>query len=246
MPKSQIIKDIVEDRVSLEQSLNRLYILARDVKNEPLAQWATKELNGYTTEDVLPDYRKERNLELKYSGINNRFQMTNQPVQNGWLPEEVIESLSDIQIREGIHSVYDFAASSMTVTRDLSYLAGTIYRATNGGVQCLSIQQIIPNVLFQKVCDTVKHKMIEALLELEKKYGCLDELGIDVSDKKPYQLEVDNAELNRTVLNINVPAPEKTKEKISSKIAWNVVIPIIIAVIGTVVASIVIKYFGLA
>ncbi len=32
MPKSQIIKDLAEDSVSLEKSLTRLLILAKDVK----------------------------------------------------------------------------------------------------------------------------------------------------------------------------------------------------------------------
>jgi hypothetical protein len=60
MPKSQIIKDIVEDSVSLERSLNRLYVIARDVNNKQLSQWADIELNGYKDTDDVPDYRRTK------------------------------------------------------------------------------------------------------------------------------------------------------------------------------------------
>ena len=47
MPKSKIIKAIVDDEVSLAQSLTRLQVIAHDLKNKELETWAESELVVY-------------------------------------------------------------------------------------------------------------------------------------------------------------------------------------------------------
>lgn len=73
MPKSQIIIDLVEDAVPLEKSLTRLMVLAKDVKNKKLEEWAQNELNGYKNISDLPGYRRSHSSLFKYSGINGGF-----------------------------------------------------------------------------------------------------------------------------------------------------------------------------
>lgn len=246
MPKSQIIKDIVENNVSLEQSLNRLFVLANDVKNKQLAEWVQKELNGYKVGDDLPGYRQMESLELRYSGINGRFQVTKNPLPAGILKKETAEKVSQITMYDGIRYIEDLSKKEEGATRDLSFLAGQISTATNGLVTCTSIYQIVPQSFFQSICAAVRNKMIIALLELEKKYGNLDSLGIDISNKKSIQLEADNADLNRAVFNINVPSTVvEKKEPWYSKIGWNVVVPTITAVLGAVIAAIIMKFYNL-
>ena len=59
------------------------------------------------------------------------------------------------------------------------------------------------------------------------------------------QIAVDNAELNRTVFNINIPTSEAPKEKLPSKIAWNIIVPIITGVFGAVIGAAFIAYLGI-
>lgn len=245
MPKSQIIKDIVEERVGLEQALNRLYILAVDIKNEMLAGWAEKELHGYNTTDELPDYRKAVSLTFIYSGINGSFQVTNQPLQLGFIKNDHLDKLEKIELYDSICTLSELASADRQPEKDVSILAGDVWESTNGQIQCFSIKQIIPKSIFQKACATVKHKMIQALMELEKNYGNLDKLGIDIAGKKMAQIAVDNAELNRTVFNINIPTSEAPKEKLPSKIAWNIIVPIITGVFGAVIGAAFIAYLGI-
>lgn len=245
MPKSQIIKDIVEDKASLEQSLNRLYVLALDVKNTTLANWAEKELSGYDSTDELPEYRKAVNLTLRYTGINGSFQVTNQPLPPSFIKKEHRDQIKNIELYDSIRYLSELASADRQSEKDVSALAGEVWENTNGAVQCISIKQIIPQAIFQNACAQVKHKMIQALAGLEKKYGNLDRLGIDISGKNMAQIAIDNAELNRTVLNISVPTQELPKEKIQSRIAWNVVIPIITGVLGAVLGAIAVTYLGL-
>ena len=242
MPKSQIIKDIVEEKVGLEQSLNRLYVLALDVKNDALASWVEKELNGYNTTDELPTYREASGLMLKYTGINGGFQVTNQPLQPSFISQEFRDKLENIKLFEGIRYLSKLASADRPAERDISMLAGDVLERTDGQVQCFSIKQIVPQSIYQKACAEVKHRMLQALTELEGKYGNLDSLGIDISAQKPAQVASDNAELNRTVLNINVPMPNAPKEKLPSKIAWNIIIPIITGALGAIIGVLFERY----
>lgn len=244
MPKSQIIKDIVEDSVSLEKSLTRLFVIAKDVNNKRLAQWAENELNGYKKLDDVPEYRHTRSTMFKYSGINGNFQVKNVPLPKGWIKSDILDAITAIVIRDGIKYIESLASSENSASRDLSELAGAIGEATDGAVSCTSIQQIISQSFYQRICAEVKNKMILALMELEKVYGNLDTLGVDISDKRPVQVEAINDDLNRTIF-INLPSPETKKDPWYSKIAWNVFIPIFTAIAGAIIGAIAIQYFGL-
>jgi len=244
VPKSQIIKDVVEDSVPLAKSLNRLFVLAKDVKNEELAQWVTKELSGYSSEDILPHYREFTSLQLEYSGINASTQVNNVPLPVDFIDEEIQDQISHLSMRDSISSIQEFLDSGHSPRRDLTYLAKHVYINSGEMVQCISINQLIPRQFLQSIKSEVKSKVILSLLELEKKYGNLDKLGIDIKHSSPIQVQMNNAELNNAVLNIEIPSNPVKEEKWYSKIGWNIIIPIITAVIGAIVATIVISYMG--
>lgn len=245
MPKSQIIKDIVENRVPLEQSLNRLYILAADVKNTQLAEWAQKELNGYAVSDTLPEYRRMKCFHFKYSGLNGGFQVTKIPLPTDFLKVETLEKYSKISMYDGIRYIEELSNSNKPAVRNLTFLAGEVAERTDDMVSCISIYQEIPQSIPQGICATVKNKMIIALLELEKRYGDLDPLGIDISERSKIQVEADNEVLNRSIFNINIPANVSEKRQPwYSKIAWNIVVPIITAILGAVIAAIIIHWLN--
>lgn len=245
LPKSQIIKDVVEDVVPLSKSLYRLYVLALDVKNSKLADWALCELKGYKKSDELPAYRKTKSASLTYSGLNGHFQVKNIHLPLGWVPEELHDTLMDVRACEGIELIESYAKEQNGMGIDRSDLSGFVRNATGGDVQCTSITQHIPQTLYSGICAEVKSKMIQALIELEKKYGNLDNLGIDISTKKPQQVDADNDSLNRMVLNVNVPYQKPPEEKLSSKITWNLIIPIITAVAGAIIGAALLAFLGL-
>lgn len=58
MVKSKIIKEFVNEEISLEKTLRRLTVFANDLESQDFMDWVDKELSGYKEEDKLPDYRK--------------------------------------------------------------------------------------------------------------------------------------------------------------------------------------------
>jgi hypothetical protein len=69
-----------------------LLIIASDINNKELAQWAEKELNGYSSKDVIPHYRVVKNTMFRYSGINGRMQVKNAPLPLRELFKEKVQA----------------------------------------------------------------------------------------------------------------------------------------------------------
>ena len=70
MAKSKIIKELANKEISLEVAFNRLLIIASDIGNQELIDWATNELNGYSDKSLIPTYRQSGIGQILYSGIN--------------------------------------------------------------------------------------------------------------------------------------------------------------------------------
>lgn len=185
MPKSQLIKDIVTEKTSIEQALNELYILACDIDDKGIMEWATNELNGYSNDQELPSYRVVMSAHFTYSGINSRFQVKNVAFPIEWIPKDSLEECCTFKERENICSIIQHSMEKGGMMIDHSYLAGHVNKASGGMVACTSIYQHIPQAFFSGIQQTVKTKIIQILMEMEKKYGALDSLEVErMLDKK--------------------------------------------------------------
>lgn len=183
MPKSRIIKDVANDAVNLTTSLNRLYLLASDISDTALMEWVESELKGYSSNDCIPEYRRTRSNMFRYSGIANCFQVTNATLQKELIPDEIRKTIIDVKISESVAAIEAHVAEGMDIKRDLGSLIGVIYETSGGEVQCTSLSQIIPLSFYRNIFSEIKHKVLRELINLEKRYGCLDSLEIqDDSD----------------------------------------------------------------
>ena len=183
MPKSRIIKDVANGSVDLITSLNRLYLLASDIEDTALMEWVEKELQGYSSTDLIPDYRKTKSRIFRYSGLANCFQVTNATLQSDLIPDDLLETISNIKISETVASISAVVEAGLDIKRDLGALIGEVYERSGEEVQCTSIYQIVPLSFYRDILSSVRQRIIRELIELEKKYGNLDTLEIqDESD----------------------------------------------------------------
>lgn len=216
MAKSKIIKELVNNEISLEVALKRIYVLASDLDNEQIKLWSEKELYGYSNEDVLPEYRVFHSCKLTYTGINGGFKVTNQPLLLTWLENSTVEKLSIQNIYDPLSEVEKFSKTDQGVCRDLSYLAGEVEHKTRSGwmdgVQCVRISQIIYPTEFARILSSVSSKALKILIELDKQFGCLDdlEIGSEKIGKKEKSVLFDT-------LNLIVADNSTTKKKMVIK-----------------------------
>lgn len=238
MPKSQIIIDAVNGDVPIDKSLKRLQVLAHDVYNKELEKWAENELTGYLDSSEVPEYRETKSLNIVYSGFNLALQVNNVPLPIGYLDNDTLNEVVNVAIREDILSLQKFADTEPGGYRDLSFLAGEVLKKS-GGIQCVSIQQLVPSSAYGKILAEVNNRIIRALMMLEDQHGKLDKLGIKIGPSKAAQ---GNATINE---NLGLPVQIVKKESWTSKVAWNIVIPIITGVVGTVLGALATIHMGL-
>ena len=159
MAKSTIIKQLVNNEVPLTIVLRRIFVLANDIGNENVKEWASLELNGYKKEDQLPEYRVFNSCELHYTGINGAYKVTNQPLSLTWLDPKTIKAITTHRITAPLSEVEKNASSTDSFLGiDRSYLAGEVYKHTDDGVngiQCFSIQQVIPVAQFARIINSI-------------------------------------------------------------------------------------------
>ena len=82
--------------------------------------------------------------------------------------------------------------------RDLTYLAGEIEENTDdgfGGIQCFSIVQKIPQQIYKGIVSQVRTKLLNVFIELDKAYGNLDDLDINLDKKTPNEIAHINQQL---------------------------------------------------
>ncbi|BBD23998.1 hypothetical protein [Enterococcus faecalis] len=187
MAKSQLIKDIATNNISLEEALQRLLLITSELDDLDISNWILSELNGYNSEDIIPEYRKNISYRLIYSGINGNFQITNQPLPLHYFSEKIRTCFSDITVKESIKSIESIVEKGEKVGMDLTSLAFDIYE--NTGIKCSKIFQEYNKISLEHILSNIKSKLILFLIDLEKQFGNLDNLDIEEN-----QLTVDKKE----------------------------------------------------
>jgi len=216
MAKSRIIKELANNKVPLEVAINRLLIIASDTDNEKLAHWAEKELNGYSNEDNIPSYRivKVEDTIFKYSGINGMCKVQNVTLPFIELLEREGVGRFNIRILDGIKTMEGIVNNDTDIKlgRDRTEFASIIYEKT--GIKCYSIIQTVPKNTFENVFNIVKTMLLKTLIQLDKSYGCLDDLDINIDNKTPEEIAKINTIVNNYMFSDNsVHVGDKNKIK---------------------------------
>ena len=189
MAKSKIIKQLVNEEISLGIALKRLLVLATDLELSDLINWVRCETRGYEHNPV-PDYRKIRSYTFIYSGINGGFQVKNANLSLSFLNKKTLDDILVNDVKESITDIEEKAKSSgQELMIDRSYLAGEVYKNSSDGwtgIQCTSISQIFHTEQFKSIYNKVYLMTLDVLLELDKKFSNIDDLDLDIDsvDKK--------------------------------------------------------------
>ncbi len=182
MAKSKIIKELANKEVSLEVAFNRLLIIASDLNNDDLVNWATNELNGYSKDSKVPKYREGKMGHIVYSGINGRMQVNNQPLPLSIFDKELLDYIRINYFDQDIATIEQFAfGDNGNIGLDLTDLAGIVYKKTS--IQCIKISMQFPKEIFIGLLSTIRTKLLKVFIELDKEFGCLDDLDIDTNVK---------------------------------------------------------------
>jgi hypothetical protein len=176
------IRDTAVDGSSdLATLLRNCRILASEIKNQALAEWAKSELDGYSETAELPEYRILRNMVhlgnfvgIAGSGINNF------PLEISRLPEQVREHFSVRELRQGVQELKQLIGSYTDKFIQLSWepeIYGVFdHSGFRPDLRLVQAWSVVPVARLEGTLDAIRNKVLTFVLELEA-------LGIGADDE---------------------------------------------------------------
>lgn len=190
MAKSRIIKELANGEVSIYTALKRVKVLLQEFDNAELLRWVNCELVGYPTDAELPAYRiMQGELKGTYfkGSILNNITYRNVPISLGNLDKEKREILLRLPFYDGVEGlarliqISDKSEISATIPAEcyplIAYANNDLYMNITSARVVGTIQMV------QNILSEVESRLLDILRYLEKQFGCLDELDIDVKAK---------------------------------------------------------------
>lgn len=181
MAKSKILKELASNQTSLDVVLSRLIIIASDIEDIKLQEWALNELNGYSKNENVPEYRQLQG-ELIYSGINGHLMVNKLHLDIGFLDKDFQEIvLQPFAVSNGISLLLSGLENGEIFSKDMTFLSSQVYKNSEtitGAIQATNIALVFNKAQIQNIISNVRTKLLQIFLELDKNYGNLDELDV--------------------------------------------------------------------
>lgn len=188
MAKSKIIIDLANGLTDTFTSLKRAKILCASLNDVEILNWINYEISGYPNDVIPPDYRiVSGDLFGTYMrGLPSKYvTYTNVSIPLGSMPNEIREQLLKIEFRESINalkSTYESSKNGKNIVKNIpADLFPGIARFNNDPLMTIASAYVLflPEKI-DNVFSVVENKLLDILLLMEKEYGVLDELDIDL------------------------------------------------------------------
>lgn len=198
MARSNIIKDFTSSNISTETALKKLRVLFASLNNKKLINWAKCELEGYSNDDSLPDYRIISG-KLMADMITATAQCENYPLDLANLSSEQKQTILSSKVYQSVSSLKTIADSKsptykilpQKINKNLSVLCGV-----NANILASRVQFDYTSI--KDILSKIDGKILDTLLTLEDEFGNLDELDIDLKSKNAEDITniIQHIELN--------------------------------------------------
>lgn len=199
MAKSQIIKDLANGTVDPETVLKRTKVLLQEFDNEKLLEWINYEIEGYSSTDNIPEYRKVGGqLYGTYFKGSMASHMTynHVPLPLGDMPDDDIKPLLTTNITQGIGALKsmiiesekgDNVGLSKVVPADYYPRIAVYNNDPYMIIVTATVELNMPQI--RNIIPKVENKLLDILWYLEKQFGNLDDLDIDIDSKSEREMK---------------------------------------------------------
>ncbi len=183
---SKIIIDIINNQISISDALFRLKILLSDLGDESIERWVHGELEGFKTIDDVPPYRI---INVHLFGKLRQVTMRNLITQDLLIPvKSDFVDINKTRLRENITILEKWAkdeGNDKKIPVDLRLANNIADLEINDHSQIISAWLAIPPASYSEIINSVKMRILDILLDLEKRYDTIDEYLIPcIGDKE--------------------------------------------------------------
>lgn len=224
MARSKIIKDFTSSDMSIEIALKKLRVLFSNLNDEKLTNWAKCELEGYESGSDIPSYRvvSGRLLSTLIVGsVYNGVKYTNYPLTLLNFSEEKSNKILSSNVLQSVSSLESIVSQKTATQKPILPTAYTQLEKLCGiNASIMSAYVEFDYTVTQDVLSKINGKILDTLLTLEKEFGNLDDLDIDISTKDTKELKeiVNHIQVNLYDNSITIGDNNKIK---NSDIATN-------------------------
>jgi hypothetical protein len=164
----EIQDDLAKPVSDLACVLLKCKILASRLGSAELADWVNWELNGYSAEQIVPEYRR---LAITYfaSFMNLAWRQERAAIPLQIVPEEHRQSFREIAFRDGIAKANSLANGKGEVTVQRPDLIFAIQGKMYPEMDCHGVWGEIPRTEFEQLATAVKTQILDFVLKLEEK-----------------------------------------------------------------------------
>lgn len=191
MAKSTIIKDFAGGKVSVEIALKQLKVLLAEFDKPEMLKWVNAELQGYDDTDVLPEYRVVvGNLVGNFLNYYTKCTHISIPLKSD-APKELVEMCSQVRLYDSLSALRALTETDREFGRQINasllpyvqqFSAISMTALLNATVEFSQTQ-------VKNVFSRVENAVLDVLLLLEKEFGNLDDLDIDLTSKSNYEIQ---------------------------------------------------------
>jgi len=212
-----IIEDLVSQNSVLENALLKTQVLAFKLKNKELKSWINKELNGYESHDIIPNYRIIP-TQIKGDLFQGLGYGGHQQLLNTVLP---IESLGEDgnflrtqKFGERISQLTELSKSKNGLIVDLPYSFLVTMSRKIKNWEVIKAWKVIPSSSVTGILSTIKSNLLNFLLELKEELG--DEKIPLMNKKKEIRKLIDRNIGQIKADNVNISIGDKNLQNLTS------------------------------
>lgn len=199
MDITDIVEQLTDTSTSLTSILLKVKVLAVRLKNQRLIDWTTKEIEGYKSNDILPEYRIS-NCNIYGNLTNGRWKLTNYLIPMDGLLPEIRDAVEKFKFYQGIsgleHLLSDKSRTvGMAVQSEILFYLTQNLQNHHGNpyAEIYSATRKIGTGAIEHAISMIRSNALNIMLEIEKEFG----YKIDME-----KLMARNNEVNQTIYKI--------------------------------------------
>ena len=197
----QIQSDLLDEDIALSSILRKAKVLATQLGSDELGKWVSQELDGYASDEDLPDYRTiHTGCVGKWT--NGYWLVSQHGVPMNRIAHEGLKKyLTAFPVLSGIRSVEQYAIGKdqhFVLPADITSSVNS-YVATDG-YGYMEIEYAVGTHSFQQILDTVRNRLLDFVLKVDQSWS--------VQKSPPPKEKVNN--LVSVLIHNNPEAPRMT------------------------------------
>ena len=168
---NEISSDLLNESAGLSNTLRKAKVLATQISLPEFREWVDSELEGYSGNDTVPEYRSFRPSNFgTFSGPFGSI-VRNMAIPTYNLPDSVKEFAENLRIYDGIGALegmlsQDTETFQINWTPELVILSREVTRL-EGDMILVQAHQPIPLYFISGIMDKVKNKLLDFILAMQ-------------------------------------------------------------------------------